>query len=125
MLFAPTSTEYLPAEQSLQDDIEEAPTELEYVPALHGVHRASPAFEYVPATHRIHVLLELAPTWNENVPLGHEIQSNSPSFPSDAMYLPATQPKHSPPLGPEKPELHIHCDLATLPAGAFAFAVQR
>jgi len=39
------------------------------------------------------------------------------AFPLVAVYVPATHSVHSPPSGPDEPELHLQSELAVLAAG--------
>ena len=43
------------------------------------------------------------------------------TLPLLVLYLPATQPEHTPPSGPENPALHLQAAAAVLETGAFAF----
>ena len=70
--------------------------------------------------HGKHALSAVAPLAVENLPAPQSVQA---AFPGPALYLPATQPAHVPPLGPlKKPALQMHAETVALPAGACEFS---
>ena len=63
----------------------------------------------------------VAPRVGENLPAAQLVHAAAPI---DGLKLPAAQASHAPPLGPEKPGVHVHDANDALPDAEVAFAGQ-
>jgi hypothetical protein len=128
----PRVSAYFPAAHGLQDppsgpecpvlqeqSVRAALFEGESEWAGHPSHVLRSLAEYFPASHSEQSDFAVAPIVLELVPASHSTHDPAPTI---DLNFPATHAVQVPPSGPEKPQLHLHSDRCSLPAGDCEFS---
>ncbi len=98
----------------------------ETVPFAQGSHVRAPNWlagdENLPARQTSHVVF--LPSTSEAVPISHRLQSRSDVLvhalqPGNALYLPAEQTIHGPPVGPHLPAIQLQFSLSQAKLGLY------